>query len=340
MRRVLVILMLGAMLGACGSEEESAPDLAALPTRTPVPPTEIVESGPAQANVEIVSLRDEIDAFLTEAETTSPLDRPVLFNDVIVNPNRACLTGSMFPGIEPLELLDFNLVSLDLTLWREPAANFPEADLIEMATQTLNRATELMPPDGVFRLCLVPIPYFGPPDVVPPNFGVETMVVGANTLLVLCAAGPACLTRVQEEVAYGYGYAYQLEQTGLTATETPVLTFAIYAGRATDFARQLFPNAPYAWDNALTAAQEASTWEVMQEYMPVTYLDYPLGRNVDKVLYGGGPTTADRYPAWGGVYIGTRIVEAYRARHPDVSVVELAALDPETLLAESGYSPE
>jgi hypothetical protein len=154
---------------------------------------------------------------------------------------------------------------------------------------------------------------------------------------VTCSAGALCLERVRPDVAHAYSMAYQIDRAGLTAFETPLLDYVITYGRGEDFARQMMPDAAFRWDDALTQEQEIDVWARMQEYLDTTYQDYPGYRNVDRFLYG--EPDSDRYPLWGGAYIGGRIVRAYRERHPDISVADLSVLDSKALLADSGYAP-
>jgi hypothetical protein len=337
---VLVLLAGGTMLlGGCGGEEETGAQLVALPTRTPLPVTETPTGSAAPQNVEIVSLQGQIDAFLTASETAGALDRIDLFNEYVLNQIPGCFQSTLWPDMEPLEIIasqGLNLPTAPMEDWRASADNFPEEQLIQAVGDALGRAELLLPSDRRLRICLVPVPPPATQEDVP-NAGLSSLVLGADLAVISCAAGPTCLDKIGQEVAHGYASAYQIGQSGLTGVEIPLLAFAITSGRADDFARQLFPGAVFPWTDALTPEQEVDVWSRMQEYLATTYSDYPGYRNMDRFLYGGANST--RYPRFGGLYIGGRIAAAYRARHPDAAPADLMALTPETLLAESGYAP-
>ncbi len=332
----VLLVVLAAALGACGSDEAAAPKLAAIPTRTPVPATSTPETGQPSVAVEVISLRDEIDAFLTASETASAVDRIDLFSEHVIQPAGECLSGAFYPGVEPLEMLGFNLTSIPMEGWREATDSFPEKDLVASVNDTLAAAVALLPADRSITVCLMPVPLFGPPeDIV--NSGVGVQALAGDHLVLTCSAGSICLERVGPEVAHAYSMAYQIDRAGLTAFEMPLLAYVVAYGRGEDFARQLMPETTFRWDGALTPEQEIDLWTRMQEYLETTYQDYPGYRNMDPFLYG--EPNSDRYPRFGGQYIGSRIVRAYRLQHPDISAAELATLPPKTLLADSGYSP-
>ena len=333
---VSLLALLIAGLAACGGEEKSAPKLAAIPTRTPVPVTATPEVTPMAANVRVISLKDNIDAFLTASETASALDRIDLFNRYVIQLAPECFSGEFYPGVQPLEMLGFNLTSIPMEGWREATDSFPEEDLSASVMETLEIAMQRLPVERAIVVCLAPMPPFGPPEDVE-NSGVAVQVLGGDRLIITCSAGSICLERAGWEVVYAYSVAYQMSLAGLTAFETPLLAYIIYAGRAEDFVRQMMPDATFRWDDALTPEQEIDVWARMQAYLDTTYQDYPGYRNVDRFIYG--QPGSDRYPRWGGLYIGSRIVRAYRERHPDISAADLAALSPEDVLAASGYSP-
>jgi len=332
----LVLVTAAAGLSACGGEDESGAELEAIPTRTPVSVTSTPEAIQPSVAVEVISLRDEIDAFLAASETASAVDRIDLFDEHVIQPVGECLSGEFYPGMLPLEMLPFNLTSIPMGGWREATDIFPEEDLIASVAETIGAAAALLPTERAITVCVMPMPLFAAPEDMA-NRGLGDQALGGDRLIVTCAAGALCLERVRPDVAHAYSMAYQMDRAGVTALETSLLAYAILYGRGEDFVRQMMPDATFRWDGALTPEQEIDVWARMQEYLDTTYQVYPGYRNVDRFLYGEPGN--DRYPVWAGAYIGGRIVRAYRERHPDISVAELAVLDPKTLLAESGYTP-
>ncbi len=338
-RRVgLAVLVPVFVLSACSSgDQETAPRLAAPPTRTPLPTVDVTQTAVPGAGleVELVSLRDEVQAFLDASQEASPIDRPVLFEQYVTDARPACVAASYYPGVQPLQLFDLNLVSLDLNTWVQTVQIFPADAMIDSIRETLVEADGRLPFGETLRVCILPVPS----DQLPqdqPNGGVGAEVLADNLLIVWCSGGDYCLTRLPIEVLYAYAYAYQIGQTGLTNADVPLLHFMIYNARAEDFVQQVYPATTFPWANALTPEQEATLWGQMHDYLATTYRDYPDYRKIERFLYGRG---TEQYPTWGGLYIGSQIVRAYRASHPGVSPVDLMNLPPQTLLDESGYAP-
>ncbi len=325
-----------AVLAACGGEEDHTPDLAALPTRTPVPATLTSEPADALANVSLIALRERVAAFLDEAEDASPLDRPVLFDQHVFAAHPDCFSDAYHTNTEPLELFDFNLVSLDLAQWREALDQFPEAELIAAIDAALARAVEVIPPEGPFRVCLFPSPPWPHRGDAPVTGAFQTQTLSSDLVVAWCSEGAACLDGVGKTIAFAYHYAVQLGHLNRTVGTTTLRDFMILDARADDFATYLYPGAVFPWHVDLDPALEADLWARMQESLDVTYQDYPEYRRIERFLYGRG---TEQYPDWGGIVIGMHIVEAFHENNPLVTYAELAALPSEDVIARSGYAP-
>jgi len=343
-RRLMAALWLVALVGglvACGETTEEAPRLAAPPTRTPQPPTPTPSLEDRLANFEIIFLNDAIEAYLDAAEGRSPIDRPDIFSDVVIAAEPACFTSEFYTGMEPLELLGFNPVSVDNESWRTALAATDRVAIEAQARAALSAIVAQLPVDYPVRLCVVPLPHFQP-DGAPDEGGQEGIhgaeVFGSDLIITWCSGGASCLDHLNTDLAYAYHYAYQIAHTGLAFPEVPLLHFALYAARAAEFTRALFPDAVYDWDEfTLTPEEEAVLWSRMQPYLRTTNSDGLEARKIERFL--AGRENSPDYPRWGGMVIAERILDAYRAGHPDVSWAELAALPPETVLNDSGYSP-
>ncbi|MBN2305459.1 MAG: hypothetical protein JXQ72_13320 [Anaerolineae bacterium] len=342
---ICALIALVLMLSACGGDDGDAPVLQALPTRTPLPatatpePENATDPAPdvnASARLTVVSMDEEVSAFLTAAQTASALDRIDLISEYLLNPQQACFTSPWIPDTQPLELFEINPVSLPLDAWQAGVDIYPTAALVQRATAALDTAAELLPRDTPFRACLMPFILFGMPDEQG-NGGINTRVLGSELAVIGCRAGEYCLETIEKEAVWAYAFAYQIAQSDLTIVETPLVLHALYYARAADFTRQLYPDAQFYWDNALTPEQEVALWERLRDVLNVAYQTYPEGRYVDRYLYG--LPDHDLYKPWGGVFIGQQIVTAYRAGHPNISSVELLVLDPDTLLTGSDYDP-
>lgn len=337
------------LAAGCGGTEE-APELVAIPTRTPVPATEEAAGG-AQNMATVVSLTGAIQDFLGVALDASPLDRLDLFREQVFTPQAECFDASSWPGWNPEQMVGssgFNLVSMDLQRWSDLLASFPDEAAVSAIWDALAEAQAVLPLDEPFRVCLLPLPLpqfgFGPDATLSedrePASDVQSQVLatGLSLVTVMCSGGDICLDRLSIESIYTYGALYQTVYSGKNALENTLLDRMIGSARAAYLVRQILPDAVFPWDGALTPEQEAALWEDIQEMLPVEYGDYPAGRTIDRIL--SGTSNTERYPTWGGLYLGDQIVRAYILRHPGVSLTALLTLDSEALLAESGYTPE
>jgi hypothetical protein len=335
-------LILVVIMSACGGDDDTGPGLSAPPTRTPLPPTltpDVTPGGPTLDNIQIISLRSQLDNFLTEAEASSPLDRPELFQQHVINAAPDCMTPTFFPDTLPLEVLgaNINLIEADLARWRVATDTFPEQALIDQTREMLWQIVDLLPTDRPLRICLMPVPADAPPEDLLGG-GIDAQVLASDLIVVTCAGGEYCLDGIGRTIAFSYHYAYQIAQTGLTYPFTPVLHFALYNARAADFTRHFYPDLVYPWTNALTPEQERALWGEMRDYLGTTYQDYPDYRRIPKLLYGNADPN-QRYPQWGGMFIGEQIIRAYHAVHPSTTYEKLAQMTPEAILTASRYAP-
>jgi uncharacterized protein YjaZ len=134
------------------------------------------------------------------------------------------------------------------------------------------------------------------------------------------------LAHEYHHTVWGYNYFAVLRHTGMD-----LLTGLLVDGQADSFAQRLYPNLCPSWIDALTPPQEAEQWGRMQEH-----LASGDGSIYARFMFG---EDASGTPPHTGYTIGYRIVQAYFARHPQTSVVDLMNIDSHVLLAESGYHP-
>ena len=340
--RVMIALI---VLAACGGGVETSPQLAAPPTRTAQPPTVTPSVADEVAGVDIVPLGGYITDFLDASASVSALNRSQVFEEQVLNRVPECTRTTYYPDMQPLEMINLDFVSLDLDVWRASVDSLPGDALIASIRDTLAQAFALLPPAGPLTVCILPTP---PPrtrgpqgqqeDQPLPDGGLSVTPLSGNLLIVSCSGGDACLDAVPRLVATNYHIAYQIGQEGLTFDKVPLLSFMLYTTRAADFIHLLDPSAPPdPWDNALTPDIEAQEWTAMQPYLGVTYSDRSTNQKIERYLYGRD--NSPDYPLWGGLYIGSQIVRAYRASHPEVTIPELASLTPSLVLQNSGYAP-
>ncbi len=333
------------VLAACGGGEETSPQLAAPPTRTPQPPTATPSIADEVAEVNIVPLDGYVTNFLDMSANVSALDRTQVFEEQVLNKVPECTRATYYPEMQPLELINLDFVSLDLDTWRASVESLPGDALVATIRDTLAQAFTLLPPVDPLTVCILPTP---PPRSRDPqgqqedqplqDGGLSVTPLSSSLLVVTCNGGDACLDAVPRLVATNYHIAYQIGQEGLTYDKVPLLSFMLYTTRAADFVHLLYPDAPPdPWANALPPDQEATLWDAMQPYLDVTYTDRATNQKIERYLYGRD--NSPDYPLWGGLFIGSQIVRAYRASHPAVTVPELASLSPSVVLQNSGYAP-
>lgn len=334
-RRCAQAAVVGAVMLAagCGGAAEEAPQLVALPTRTPLPVTEDApQAGDAVSRVELMV--EPIDAFLTASETVGALDRIDLFREHVLLTSADCFMSERSPGSDPLELvraLGINLVSVDLERWRDALEAFPAEAARTAVADGLTGAVDMLPTGQPVRVCVLPLPapqVWGAPEEDAPvvNAGVYAEVLSGDRLLLTCSAGETCLERLSVEAAYGYGYMVQVAHMEDSAVNASLLDLAVFNARAAYLARQIYPGASFSWDDALTPEQEAALWARMQNYLATTSEGSDGGRSIQRFLYGS--PNAEQYPMYGGLAIGERIVQSYLARNPDITLEALFELEP------------
>jgi len=103
-------------------------------------------------------------------------------------------------------------------------------------------------------------------------------------------------------------------------------------GLADSVSIEIFPRGPpNPWDHALTAEQERQVWRTMQPHLR-EILAPP--RDFTYWFLGAG-----NVPVWAGYTVGYHIVQAYLARHPGATAVELTTVDTDRIVAGSEYRP-
>ncbi len=348
MRRLgALILMVAVVLSACGGQIEEAPSLVAPPTRTVVPATGTPSADDYLTYLTFASLQDNVGAYVDAAETISAVDRAAFFEQYVLAPHPECFNGDYLTpdaGAALMQQLHLTRVPQEfwtdfLSAWREQTNDFPVDVLQEHVEQAFVQAAKALPPQGTLRVCLFPSPAqrFGDTaELFTKHKGLEVYVLGRDLLFLACAGGDPCLQDLPFVFAYAYHYTQQLHATPHTVDDMSLLEFAIYNGRATDFALELYPEASFLWTAELSPEDEAEVWAAIQRYQDVTPGATVEARQLDRVLYG---RHTSHYPDWGGMIVGVHIVQAFRANNPDVSLAELAAMSATEVLERSGYAP-
>ncbi|NLX08631.1 MAG: DUF2268 domain-containing protein [Chloroflexi bacterium] len=339
------------MLGACGSEDVGTQSLVAVPTRTPAPQAEPAQDASTE-RVQIISLRDDLAAFLAQSGELPLLDQAFAFIKSVGAAPGECFGGPTRVDFGFQALFELSAVQwpiTDFSTWQAAVEVFPEAELIEGVAAAVAPLADLLPAESTLTICLVPVPPAPDMPSLEPttNAGwrmlpravayndLNVLALDGEHLLVTCSAGPDCLDDLPPQIARGLGFMYQQQVAGKALEQMVLLEQMIFEGRANELVRALYPDARFAWADILTAEQAQQHWSRIRSILD--YGMFSLTSDFD-VVYGY--IGDDLRPAWGGMYLGDQIVRAYRARHPDVAWPELAALSVEAVLAGSGYDGE
>jgi hypothetical protein len=343
-KSVSAALAAGMILAGCAGRDEP-PALVTVPTRTPVQGAvaATAESGP------VVSLAAPTSEFLSAVATVAPVDQGITFVNTFSRSGVPCfgLDGAAANKFEYLfDFSGFSFPMADFAAWQFAQEVLPEDALIAQGRDALDAAEAVLPGEDAMHLCVIAVPAVSVPDAATANAGGDVPVaiatqplkvipVSADTLLLACSQGEACLENVPALVAHGYAMAYQLRGLDRPLSELTLMERIVLEGRATAFARYVVPGARLPWDDALTAAQVPAAWEIAASRM--TWREN-IDRFGDRMVWS---TALDEtYPAWSGVWFGDQIVQGYVARHPGLALADLLRLPPATVYGDSGYPPE
>ncbi|NDJ74710.1 MAG: DUF2268 domain-containing protein [Chloroflexi bacterium] len=370
---VSIGLVLVLLLSACGASSESAPDLVALPTRTPVPPTPtpaplqatsgyplLPEPGEAlavevqdmSAHYEVVSLEADVVAYLDAADESNVTQYTFVVEDELIGPAGSCLELPLWPRVQALQLFvsngpflpptwsSFGITWGDINeAWRISIDEFVFDDQAAAVGQGLDRAMSALPPDEsrVLQVCIMP----GPSYQIFAD-GALTAMTGLDSMLINCTIGEDCLPDIELNVAVGYYTLYQLQRYSQPADELSLQTWMVTLGRSLYALMVANPGSGIfdgvAPDQIIPLELEETLWGNMQPDLGDEY-DVTRGNSrVSRFLFGN-PQDQDDYPLWGGVLIGYQIVQAYVESHPGLSLPELMAVPADELFEESGYTP-
>lgn len=134
---------------------------------------------------------------------------------------------------------------------------------------------------------------------------------------------------IAHTVAHEYFEVVRYQAIGYYTAYANLLANLVTDGMAESFAgHQIGADSPF--DRLLTVAQESSVWQQIRSQ--ITSSDVTLDRDV---MFGN---RAKGIPPDAGYGIGFHIVQGYLKRHPGTTYSELAGLDAQTVLAQSGYT--
>lgn len=141
------------------------------------------------------------------------------------------------------------------------------------------------------------------------------------------------LDQLPSGVAHEYHHAVSFfsEDHKFTTGAETLLDVMLAEGRAEAFVHTVYGRSPPPWADALSEAQEKSTWIAMQPFLESSGLEF-----VGSYLFGSEDAGI---PHWAGYTIGFRIVQSYLRNYPDEAPDVWSSISAETFLDKSGYDP-
>ena len=207
------------------------------------------------------------------------------------------------------------------------------ADVEEAVGRAMATVTPLLPADPITFCLLVPRPDDALETEIIKKMGGAAGSVGSPYVVHLQVyPQEGWLERLEYVVAHEYHHA-ALAQRFPDGLETfDLLAYLVTEGKADSFAHLAYPEVIAPWTSALTPDQEREQWRALQPLLTATPATDPsLFRNA---MFG-----SSAFPTWTGYTVGFHIVQAFLQRHPEASVEAWTALDAQTILKQSGYSP-
>ncbi len=106
-----------------------------------------------------------------------------------------------------------------------------------------------------------------------------------------------------------------------------LIEYLVFEGRADAFATGLYPDVKTPWIRILNKEQEQSVWEKIKNDI------HKHGHEkINRVMFG-----SEGIPPGSGYTIGYNIVASFKRNTPGLSDRDMLEMDPEKILAESGY---
>ena len=213
-----------------------------------------------------------------------------------------------------------------LEAWARAIQDVAEADVADAVGEAVAKAAPLLPAEPI-TFCVFAL---HPSD----DFVLERMggVVGAAAAtIVYINVYPleGWLDRLEQSVTHEYHHAAWLQRFPDAFDDFRLLDYLVFEGKASSFAKLVYPEAEAPWTEALTPDQEREQWQALQPYLATRNLDFQR-----QIMFGN-----DRFPLWTGYTIGFNVVQAFLEAHPDVSVETWTDMDAQELLQLSGYAP-
>ena len=324
---ILSTLIIIALLGACTAipsptplAETVLPDTPPVGAEASVTPTATEPPGttptPSQTFT-IVSAYEGMADFIKAAQDDPDADLYSLHRQKAIDPYEAMCRSekaSYYFKVAPFDL--------DPKVLADEVERLRDSGVEEVVEEALYRASALLPGPDI-TVCIYPA---DPASPFTRQRGVGGYAVDSRRIVLIINPVGDWLYLVPFTVAHEYHHAVWMACCFTGWGNSGVFNL-VFEGRADSFAHLVYPYAT-PWTNVLTPEEELIQWQAIQPYLRRT--NYNFRRHV---MIGDG----EDVPLWTGYAIGFHIVQAYLRAHPEVSIEEWTAMDPEVILTESGY---
>ncbi|WP_189006903.1 DUF2268 domain-containing putative Zn-dependent protease [Deinococcus malanensis] len=204
-----------------------------------------------------------------------------------------------------------------------------EAEVMALTRETIARCARLLDLTDVTVVLLPESPENA--FVLERMGGVAGLTVGAGVVVLRVAPTTSWQPFVVDAVAHELHHAswvHTRDDVDRTV-DLSLVEAVVMEGRACVFARELQPDFVAPWTRALTEMQARNALGVVGEVLRGK-------QTVDAgaFLFGGHD-----FAPWTGYDVGTRMVQAFRARFPDMSWRDMTRLDAMAVALGSGALP-
>ena len=204
-------------------------------------------------------------------------------------------------------------------------ADAPDARTVrEVAQAALKRCQTLLPRPGELAVLLLPEETGTPMSefVRGPIGGVLGLTPGAGLILLRVANVPGWPQTLADALAHEYHHAawVALRPDIDRSVDLPLAEYLVFEGRACVFARLVQHGWQAPWTLPLPEPEQRG-W---------------LGKIAAGLREGVNPLLTQDAPMWAAYKLGTALVGAFLARHPELSVGEWTRLDGREVLEGSG----
>ena len=262
--------------------------------------------------------------YVTAARGAAVSQRASLWKSLVADPiDKTCAMGGEYAG---LGMSTLTRPAADLDGLEAEIVALRQSDLSRVIGEAFDRATAQLPgPDTT--ICVVAA-YPAATGITTDMHGVSAVTTGAGKIWLTVHPGGNWLDWLAFSVAHEHHHsAWTQRYFRMRGRRSDLLDYLVFEGRAEWFAHTIYPAMNAPWAHALEGGALRDVWRRIEPRLGAIDPDFK-----HTVMFGGGDV-----PHWAGYSIGYAIVESYCRRHPQASIADWTALDPDRLLADSGF---